>query len=566
MIERKFFLSLVILFLVAVSIGISFKFLSNREPKILSNYEETDYLAIYLEDEQINYIPEKDSGYTLDLTKSSCNNGVTISFDYNTWGVKTNYSNYTNPDNARVKCSLYFTDKYIEPILNGTDPVLEEPLIPVTIEDDGVVKKADLASEWYDYETKKWANAVILEDESKNYASGEVIPEENIESYFVWIPKYRYQLWDLGLYDGRTTMDPSKVHEISVIFGDYNTSDNVAGECTTPMKSGESGNCEVGDYMTHPAFLSIPSTGFWVGKFETGYKGATTKEEAEVNERDASKVQIKPNGYSWRGLQSINSFYTSFEYKRELDSHMMKNTEWGAVAYLQHSTYGSTTSVRLNNNSDYITGYQANEEPTCGYTGQSEECNRYCSDNTCNTAYPNSNLASTTGNITGIYDMSGGAYDGIMAVLADQNGNPMSGRNKLYNSGFNGTYGCPTCDNQSELELTTGENFPEEKYYDKYNYISQPSVYFYDRRILGDATGELGPFETGTNDESLSSWYKVQISFINRNSPWASRGNFHSMGTSSGILAGNTHYGSGLVYSQATNVNTTFRIILTPST
>ena len=170
------------------------------------------------------------------------------------------------------------------------------------------------------------------------------------------------------------------------------------------------------------------------------------------------------------------------------------------------------------------------------------------------------------GNIAGIYDMSGGVYDGIMAVLADQNGNPMSGRNKLYNSGFNGTYGCPTCDNQSELELTTGENFPEEKYYDKYNYISQPSVYFYDRRILGDATGELGPFETGTNDESLSSWYKVQISFINRNSPWASRGNFHSMGTSSGILAGNTHYGSGLVYSQATNVNTTFRIILTPTT
>ena len=84
-----------------------------------------------------------------------------------------------------MKCSLYFTDKYIEPILNGTDPVLEEPLIPVTIEDDGVVKKADLASEWYDYETKKCANAVILEDESKKHASGEVIPEENIESYFV---------------------------------------------------------------------------------------------------------------------------------------------------------------------------------------------------------------------------------------------------------------------------------------------------------------------------------------------------------------------------------------------
>ena len=54
--------------------------------------------------------------------------------------------------------------------------VLEEPLIPVTISDDGTVRKADLASEWYDYETKQWANAAILEDESKNYEPKEIIP------------------------------------------------------------------------------------------------------------------------------------------------------------------------------------------------------------------------------------------------------------------------------------------------------------------------------------------------------------------------------------------------------
>ena len=123
-----------------------------------------------------------------------------------------------NNDNTRVKCSLYFTDKYIEPILNGTDPILQDPLIPVTIDDNGTVRKADLSSEWYDYETKKWANAVIIEDETKSYASGEIIPEENIESYFVWIPKYHYQLWDLGNYDSLTAIDTSKVHEIPIIF------------------------------------------------------------------------------------------------------------------------------------------------------------------------------------------------------------------------------------------------------------------------------------------------------------------------------------------------------------
>ena len=131
------------------------------------------------------------------------------------------------------------TPGYKESILNGTDPVLEEPLIAVTIESDGTVKRADLTSEWYNYENKKWANAIILTDESTsaNYEPGEVIPEEAIESYFVWIPKYRYQLWDLGNYDSLTSIDTSKVHEIPIIFGDYNTNDEVDGECTTPMTS-----------------------------------------------------------------------------------------------------------------------------------------------------------------------------------------------------------------------------------------------------------------------------------------------------------------------------------------
>ena len=58
-----------------------------------------------------------------------------------------------------------------------------------------------------------------------------------------------------------------------------------------------------------------------------------------------------------------------------------------------------------------------------------------------------------------------------MGVLLDQNGNPMSGRNSLYHSWFNGTLGCPTCDGDaSSLEyLTTGVNFLGDiRYYDTY--------------------------------------------------------------------------------------------------
>ena len=546
-----------------VVIGTCFFMLQqSKKETILKEEIEENTLAIYLEEEQINYIPAKDSGYTLDITKSSCTNGVEVTFDYNTWSVKTNYSNYNSESNQRVKCSLYFTNKYIEPILNGTDPVLEDPLIPVTIDSDGTVKKADLSSEWYDYETRQWANAVILFDESKTYASGDVIPEENIESYFVWIPKYRYQLWDLGLYDSLTTIDTNKVHEIPIIFGDYNTSDSVSGECTTPMESGASGNCQVGDYMTHPAFLSIPSTGFWVGKFETGYNGATSVTEAEVNERDASKVIIKPNVYSWRGIQVANAFYTSYDYKRKLDSHMMKNTEWGAVAYLQHSAYGSATNVRINNNSDMITGFQANNEPTCITQHTNEECNRCCSDNTCNTAYPNSVLSSTTNNISGIFDMAGGAREHVMAAMLMQNGTLSSGANYSQNTGFNGMFSCPTCYSETSgvTELTTGYDWPDKKYYDAYNYGS--GTYEYYRRILGDATGEMGPANQKTYNNItrfVSSWYDDYAIFVSIYGPGAIRGGLFYMGADAGIFQFDYNQGCA-------RVDTTYRLILTPTT
>ena len=714
--------------------------------------QNNETLAIFLNEERTETIPSKEE-YSFDKVICTVNGNITedvkVVWDEEDWAPIL----YNVKDHS-TKCNLYFKENYEESILNGTYPILKDELIPITIDADGTVKKANLGKEWYSYEKKNWANAVILEDPydslntqgkvhgatkeegyvffdgiddyidlglanynfnntitlaiqftllnenhqeifnnaegagisffyydshlqfeiyseelnsyqvligpklivgntyfavgtydgskmklyindeligskeitttiktspmsiliganpqpsgnhtffsnihvyeaevynraiseeeiaalnngeiintegllkyvdftNKTYQSEEIIPEEAIESYFVWIPKYRYQLWDLGEYDELTTIDTTKVHEIPIIFGDYNTSDSVEGECTTPMESGATGNCEVGDYMTHPAFLSIPSTGFWVGKFETGYKGATTTEEAQVNEIDSAKVIIKPNAYSWRGIQPASAFYTSYDYQRNLDSHMMKNTEWGAVAYLQHSKYGSTSDIRLNNYSDYITGYQANAEPTCGYTGTNEECNISCEDNSCNTAYPNSMLSSTTNNITGIFDMSGGAWEYVMGILLDEEGNPLSGRNSSYNSGFNGKFTFPTWDNDTSglTELTNGHSWPDAKYYDAYLYSHEANIY--NRRILGDATGEMGPFESRTNltvTRSINSWYLDQGVFINDELPFFWRGSGYLGGTNTGIFAfSNDNGGASTLLS--------FRMILTP--
>ena len=416
---------------------------------------------------------------------------------------------------------------YKEEILNGTDPKISGALIPITIENDGTVKKADTNTKWYSYEEKRWANAVILKDEGKSYNNGEVIPEEEIESYFVWIPKYSYKLWDLGNYSSNTAIDESKVHAIEIRFGTTNTSDSVEGECTTPKVSGESGNCEVGDYMTHPAFLYFNTTGMWIAKFETGYDGATTTIEAEKNTTEVAKAIVKPNVYSWRNIQVANAFTVSYNYQRELESHMMKNTEWGAVAYLSHSNYGINGEIRINNNSNNLTGYAATTE-----NGSSSTTNVAMWNTT--TGY----LASTTGNITGIYDISGGADEYVMGVMKDANGNLMSGYSSTYNSGFNGTL-------YDGSSYTEGIDFPDSKYYDVYNYSTNSANY--SRRILGDAIGEMGPFAS-----SESSWYNDEASFVFSSNPWFGRGGNYSLGSGAGAFYffgyNGGHAGSGISF------------------
>lgn len=425
---------------------------------------------------------------------------------------------------------------YQEDILNGTDPILQDELIPVTIEEDGTVRKANIYSEWYSYEKQQWANAVILVNEDIEYNANDVIPENNIESYFVWIPRYKYKIFDEGNYDGLTEVENAE-QTIEIIFENKNT----------PISNGNT----VGEWLTHPAFTSFNSNGMWVGKFETG-----TTLTSDYNVRNSNAVQIKPNVVAWQNIQVANAFYTSYDYKRNLDSHMMKNTEWGAVAYLQHSIYGSRQKVRINNNSSRITGYSANVEPTCGYTASNLECNRYCSDGTCNSPYNTSigYLASTTANITGIYDMSGGAWELVMNLMQSEVGGIIIGHTVSSNSGFNGIYA------SNNTEKTDGLNIPSDsKYYDLYDYTAENYKFYY--RILGDATGELGPFGSRTyynTERNVTSWYESRAGFIRNVMPIFTRGGSYGDGSYSNIFGINADTG------RAAN-NISFRIVLTPN-
>ncbi len=434
--------------------------------------------------------PNKGDGYIVE--EVSCEDNVTATWNSSTWSLE----NIENKGEAKkVKCTVAFKTSKGEPILNGADPVLGDGMIPVTIGEKGEVTKVKPESGgWYSYEDKEWANAVILTESAKSYEDNEKISEEDIESYFVWIPKYSYRLFDeqLGKYTSATGIVSKNNLAIEIRFGLENTKDSkIYRECETPMlenkvqgASGESGNCHYEDWMTHPAFLAFGGNGLWVGKFETSNAGE-------------NKIQIKPNATSWLNITMGDSFRNSQNYMPKLQSHNMKNTEWGAVAYLTQSIYGrcenenNCTEVSANTNS-YKTGY------------------------TGNTAYGESSeqLASTTGNYSGIYDMNGGVWEQVASVVL----NNLSTTPIWSSSGL------------SDTDLTK-ENA---KYYDVYNYGTDHS--HWERRILGDATGEVGPFAPFNTFYKSSMWDDIaRLAYSSY--PWIHRGGFGGDGVSSGVFA-----------------------------
>ena len=83
----------------------------------------------------------------------------------------------------------------------------------------------------------------------------------------------------------------------------------------------------------------------------------------------------------------------------------------------------------------------------------------------------------------------------------------------------------------------------------------------YNMRILGDATGELGPFELSTiTDRKASSWFNSYSYFVYEYDPFFIRcGPLRSETSEHNLTIHTSGWGGG-------GYNQSFRIILTPST
>ena len=382
-------------------------------------------------------------------------------------------------------------------------PVLASNMIPVYYDETNETwKKADVsntdtANPWYSYNSTgeykgMWANAVTVTGTNRqtylNANPGTVIPMTDINTMWVWIP--RFNAVTPSNYNGGTKEKPNA---IDVTFVKLN---ETAIDAFT--------------------FGTKQLSGFWYGKFETSHSTLTSSTTANnlgcTNETcsNANGIIIKPNVVSLRRNNSSNFFYASRSMEQpnnsfgfvssEVDAHVSKNNEWGAVAYLTQSIYGrctnstTCTEVGINNNSSYITGYGAPAGSGSSIT---------------NGAY-NTTIgkdASTTGTIYGIYDMSGGANECVMGVLADTNGKPRSGYSSSSNSGFTGTL--------NNGRTYTGITFPNSKYY---------NLYTDDSSYTGHALIET------------KNWYNDRYILVSSDYPWFVRGGYYNDNMSVGVF------------------------------
>ena len=223
----------------------------------------------------------------------------------------------------------------------------------------------------------KWANAMTTDG-----------------SMWVWIPRYAYKITE-----GYHT---NVAGTIEVAFLDTNNKflNGETGEITTNPEEEGAGTTK---WLVHPAFTSNAETGggfgeltgLWVGKFEA---------TGTYSNGDASKVSVKP------GVASLRSMTVNDQYKAgmkatygesvNLNSHMAKNSEWGATVYLANSKYGvNKKKVEQNKNSSYYTG----------------------GTNTVEEIYTTNKAQSTTHNATGVYDLNGGAWERTAAYVNNKN-------------------------------------------------------------------------------------------------------------------------------------------------
>ena len=510
----------------------------------------------------------------------------------------------------------------IPKLLTGMTPIKFK--MPTTAEMGIVVKTTANDKDWYEYgttydetndtTTKRWANAQTEDG-----------------SMWVWIPRFAYKI------TGETI-------DVKFLIGTSDNYYDEEGKVQTAQRQKTADEIidSTKEYTVHPAFTNESSinyanggwdkelTGIWVAKFAAGYasgnNSAPVKSSNENYSQSTSYVQATERGANdkkdgnmdarnWLdgvyGSTTTSIKYPTFQgttyamnyinhsdaYKiaraltddgniyglsnNTANSHLMKNSEWGAVAYLSKSQYGQNTEEIKVNNANLLSGNRkrtstsgkSGVDSVYGVTGcTSNETSKESITTTIeaingvrkNTANANGiyvwnqktgQNASTTGTIYGIYDISGCVWERTADFVSNGNANLLEfGKSLLDEAKVTYTI-------NGNTKVVTANTGTSTKYVTIYPYSSPESStidtasqnnFKNNIKIYGDAVRETTSANAGTSNSGwyTSSWNSdysyftaLHISFFQRGGSWWN-------GTNAGAFAfaraaGDNTYGAG---------------------
>ena len=443
-------------------------------------------------------------------------------------------------------------------------------------------------TEWYNYENKKWANAKTEDG-----------------SMWVWIPRYAYRIHK---ENGVETQKFDIVFLVGLTDNYYDengklqTAQRQTSENQTIVTNGDA-------YTVHPAFTNESSinyanggwdkelAGIWVAKFEAGYASgnnkATVKASSVNYSQDTSWVAKVEAGTSSDSTQPARNWldgkygstttaikYPTFQgltysmnytnhndaYRiskvltesgniyglnsSSTDSHLIKNSEWGAVSYLSQSKYGlDGTNIVINN--VYLNNTTKSVYAVTGCAGATANANAVSTtigalnNRTQSSVYvwtqKNGTTASSTGTIYGIYDMSGGTWERTASIVNNGNSNLTTYGSQIMadlNNGGSTKY-ITVYPHDSSKDNTSISNTDA-----NINTASQAN-YVKNTKIYGDGIRETSTAGTGT-----TSWYSDYSYFAGLYYPFFKRGGLYGSTSGAGLFSfnranGNSNYGNG---------------------
>lgn len=459
-------------------------------------------------------------------------------------------------------------------------PQLMEGMTGIYWDESGneVEVTVDNQDNWYDYSKQEWANAVTKDSNG------------NITGYWVWIPRYAYKI--------ETNRYTNTVGKISVKFLQGTTNkDESNAEISTAYP--ETTGATMSAYVVHPSFINgtlnhymngewdKEISGYWVAKYPAGFQANTitnnngTLSTTISNSSDTvvysnknytsynanmttnalsqnltssgyssqklSYPVFKPLTYAYNNISTGDAYTISKEIasassfyglnSTKTDSHQMKNSEWGAVAYLTQSSYGRNgTEISLNNY------YTTESSPwRTAITGMCIDGTSGSKSTTLGNAY-NTTVGvkgSSTANVTGIYDLNGCVWERTAAYISNGNAS-LSSYGKSYANTTANANGYQTL--STKWATVYPYNSSSDSYTNNYSVYSGKKSTTYG---FGDAV-----LETSTTDSGSPSWNGDCSDFPGPSSPFFGRGGCYGDTSLTGLFAfddtiGGPYYDAG---------------------